>query len=195
MLTIVWWYEWDLVGCIESWKVYKRYIKFTLSYWITPSSTLQWHHMGDMAFQITGNLTIQMLVQANNKGNIKTLLYWPFVRGIHRWLVDSPHKGPVMQKTVPYHDGTMMHRLYWGIDGQRNWEKQCNCSLSALPADGLALLNPRKSAGTMIIMFGRVYMYEQGLNIICLWCHPAGSESSVLKCQMLLVLNKWILMK
>ena len=20
---------------------------------------------------------------------------WPFVRGIHRWLVDSPHKGPV----------------------------------------------------------------------------------------------------
>ena len=21
--------------------------------------------------------------------------YWPFVRGIHQWLVDSPHKGPV----------------------------------------------------------------------------------------------------
>ena len=23
--------------------------------------------------------------------------YWPFVRGIHQWLVDSPHKGPVIQ--------------------------------------------------------------------------------------------------
>ena len=22
--------------------------------------------------------------------------YWPFVRGIHRWPVDCPHKGPVM---------------------------------------------------------------------------------------------------
>ena len=22
--------------------------------------------------------------------------YWPFVRGIHQLLVDSPHKGPVM---------------------------------------------------------------------------------------------------
>ena len=25
------------------------------------------------------------------------LHYWPFVWGIHQWLVDSPHKGPVMQ--------------------------------------------------------------------------------------------------
>ena len=23
--------------------------------------------------------------------------YWPFVRGIHRWSVDSPHQGPVLQ--------------------------------------------------------------------------------------------------
>ena len=29
------------------------------------------------------------------------LYYWPFVRGIHWWPVDSPHKGPVMQKTYP----------------------------------------------------------------------------------------------
>ena len=33
--------------------------------------------------------------------NIKALHYWPFVRGIHWWPVDSPHKGPVMQKNVP----------------------------------------------------------------------------------------------
>ena len=25
------------------------------------------------------------------------LYYWPFARGIHRWPVDSPRKGPVMQ--------------------------------------------------------------------------------------------------
>ena len=28
--------------------------------------------------------------------NIKGLHYWPFVRGIQLWLVDSPKKGPVM---------------------------------------------------------------------------------------------------
>ena len=32
--------------------------------------------------------------------NTKALHCWPFVRGIHQWLVDSPHKRPVMQKKV-----------------------------------------------------------------------------------------------
>ena len=27
-----------------------------------------------------------------------------FVRGIHRWSVNSPHKGPVMRKMVPFDD-------------------------------------------------------------------------------------------
>ena len=27
--------------------------------------------------------------------------FWPFV--IHRWSVDSPHKGPVLQKALPCH--------------------------------------------------------------------------------------------
>ena len=27
---------------------------------------------------------------------------WPFVRGIHRWPVNSPHKGPVMRKKLPF---------------------------------------------------------------------------------------------
>ena len=39
--------------------------------------------------------------------NIKAPHYWPFVRGIHQWLVDSPHKGPVMWKAFPYHDVIM----------------------------------------------------------------------------------------
>ena len=36
---------------------------------------------------------------------------WPFVRGIHRSLVDSPHKGPVMQKVLP-HDDIIMCNTY-----------------------------------------------------------------------------------
>ena len=28
---------------------------------------------------------------------------WPIVRGINQWLVDSPHRGPVMFKPLPCH--------------------------------------------------------------------------------------------
>ena len=31
-----------------------------------------------------------------------------FVRGIHRWPVNSPHKGPVTRKTYPFHDFIML---------------------------------------------------------------------------------------
>ena len=31
-----------------------------------------------------------------------------FVRGIHRWLVNSPHEGPVKPKMFPFHDVVMI---------------------------------------------------------------------------------------
>ena len=46
-------------------------------------------------------LFAQQLVQVNIKENIQALHYWPFVREIHQWLVDFPHKAPVMQKKFP----------------------------------------------------------------------------------------------
>ena len=48
-------------------------------------------------------LFVQQSVWASIKENIKTWLL-AFVRGIHRWLVDSPHKGPVMWKLFLCHD-------------------------------------------------------------------------------------------
>ena len=52
---------------------------------------------------------VQHLVQANMKGNIKGLHHWSFVRRIHLSSVDSPHKGPVMQKVLPCHDIRLLH--------------------------------------------------------------------------------------
>ena len=60
--------------------------------------------MGAMASQIT-NLAIvyiQQFIEAQIKENIKAPRYWPFVRGIHRWPVNSPHKGPVTRKMFPF---------------------------------------------------------------------------------------------
>ena len=33
--------------------------------------------------------------------------YWPFVSGIHRWPVNSPHKGPVPREKLPFDDVIM----------------------------------------------------------------------------------------
>ena len=37
--------------------------------------------------------------------------HWPFVRGIHRWPVNSPHKGPVMRKMFPFDDVFMTQKV------------------------------------------------------------------------------------
>ena len=37
--------------------------------------------------------------------------YWLFVRGIHRWPVNSPHQKPIIQKVLPSH-GVIM-KLEW----------------------------------------------------------------------------------
>ena len=55
----------------------------------------------------------QQLVRANNKEN-KAHYYWTFVRGIHQYLVDSPHKGPVMWIALPHND-TVMNCLLRGF--------------------------------------------------------------------------------
>ena len=43
-----------------------------------------------------------------------------FVRGIHRWPVDSPHKGPVTRKIVPFDDVIMQ---CWVLK-----KSSCRCS-------------------------------------------------------------------
>ena len=39
---------------------------------------------------------LSRLTWNKEKTNTKASHYWPFVGGIHQWLVDSPRKGPVM---------------------------------------------------------------------------------------------------
>ena len=72
-------------------------------------------HMYTMLSQITW-LFVQQLVHAYNKENIKAIHYWPFVRGIHRSPVDSPHKGPVILKAFPCRSILMLLiiNIVWG---------------------------------------------------------------------------------
>ena len=52
---------------------------------------------------LAAQLFVQKLVWVNTKDNVKAPHSWLFVRGIHRWPVDSPHKGPAMWKVFPCH--------------------------------------------------------------------------------------------
>ena len=58
------------------------------------------HYNHAMASQITDNLTVCSSWQQQQKSKH----YWPFVLGIHRWPVDSLHKGPVMLWWFPCYD-------------------------------------------------------------------------------------------
>ena len=65
----------------------------------------------------------KIFVCANNIENDKAPCNWPFVRANLKWLVDSPNKGPVMQKVFPYHDiiiGVMIVSQYVNFVIQEN---------------------------------------------------------------------------
>ena len=69
--------------------------------------------MTAMASQIT-NLTIvySTVYSGADQRKHQSSASLAFVRGIHRWLVNSPHKGPVTRKMFPF-DGVIKGPL-WG---------------------------------------------------------------------------------
>ena len=72
------------------------------------STALSWH-----INSLASWLFVQQPVQGDTKTNIKALHCWPLKREIHQWLVDSPHKWPVMQNTFPlpwHHYVTRIHQ-------------------------------------------------------------------------------------
>ena len=69
----------------------------------TRDITFRWRQMSIKASHFSGHSNV-LFAASNIKENIKARHYWPFVRGIHQWPVDSPHKGPVMLKAFPCYD-------------------------------------------------------------------------------------------
>ena len=59
-----------------------------------------------MASEIA-SLTIQPFIQGADHRKHQSSASLAFVRGIHRWPVNSPHKGPVTRKMFPFDDVIM----------------------------------------------------------------------------------------
>ena len=117
--------------------------------------------MSMMASQFTSPTIVYATVySATYQRKLRSSMPLAFVRGIHQWLVNSPHKGPVTRTMFPFYDVIMMA---YGVPTNRLnqcWlHHSCACRIhicnlnlvSAESADVLAPDGARSSAGNNIL--------------------------------------------
>ena len=64
--------------------------------------------MGAMASQITSPTIVYLTVNSGaDQSKYQSSASLAFVRGIHQWPVNPPHKGPVKRKMFPFDDVIM----------------------------------------------------------------------------------------
>ena len=72
--------------------------------------------MGAMASQITGvSIVYSTVCSGADQRKRQSSASLAFVWGIHRWPVNSPHKGPVMRKMFPFDDFIMDNTVPWKL--------------------------------------------------------------------------------
>ena len=80
-------------------------------------TTLQWRHNGRHASQITSLTIVYTTVYSgSDQRKHRSSVSLAFVRGIHRWPVNSPHKWPVTRKMFPFDDVIMKGAEICGTD-------------------------------------------------------------------------------
>ena len=70
------------------------------------SEWAQWHLKSPAS-----RMFIQLFVQGEDQRKHQSSALLDFVRGINQWPVNSPHKGPVMQKMFLFDDIIMVKNL------------------------------------------------------------------------------------
>ena len=92
---------------IVPWCVYLFGPKWSINYYY------YWHYseviMGPMASPITSlTLVYSTVYSGTDQRKHQSSMSLAFVRGIHRWPANSPHKGPVTRKMFPFDDVIMI---------------------------------------------------------------------------------------
>ena len=76
-------------------------------------SILQWCHNERHSSQITAvPIVYSTGCSGADQRKYQSSASFVFARGIHRWLMSSPHKGPVMRKMFPFDGNIMRWFLY-----------------------------------------------------------------------------------
>ena len=79
-------------------------------------SPLQWHHNGRDGIsnhQLHDCLLNRLFNQGVDQRKLQSSTSLAFMRGIHRWPVNSMHKGPVTRKMCPFDDIIMSVIVAW----------------------------------------------------------------------------------
>ena len=88
--------------------------------------------MSGMASQITGIWTVRLAVCSGaHRRKYQSSASLAFARGIHRWPVDSPHKGPVTWNTFLFDDLIMnaSQPMHWLWDSDHIFATSCFANL------------------------------------------------------------------
>ena len=98
--------------CALQWQVMVSHITSKGFFRLTRKENSKAHYsdviMGTMASQITSRTIVCSTVYlGTDQRKHQSSASLAFVRGIHQWLVNSPHKGPVTRKMFPFDDVIM----------------------------------------------------------------------------------------
>ena len=74
------------------------------------------------------------IFHSRQRRNIKALYYWSFVIGIHRWIVDSTHRGPVTWRAFQCHDINILRRKPLSVTGNNVYPEIRACIFSVTAA-------------------------------------------------------------
>ena len=99
--------------------------------------------MSAMASQITSLAIVYSIVYSGvDQRKQRTSAPLDFVRGIHRWPVNSPHKGPVTRKMFPFDDVIMICYFYFAA--QLDYFMVVTSEVAEPPSHGLNLYRRNK---------------------------------------------------
>ena len=79
--------------------------------WLIPSREHWCYQTQSQSLGIVMKFCVNSIIYSNaDQGKHQSSAPLAFVRGIHRWPVNSPHKGPVTWKTFPFDDVIMTRK-------------------------------------------------------------------------------------
>ena len=107
--------------------------------------------MGAMASQIIGvSIVCSTVCSGADQRKHQSSASLAFVRGIHRWPVDSPHKGPVTRKMFPFDDVSWLLSIV--MEGNL-CKQSTNCTILWSYS-----VHPNIHAVVTLVMFAPIYM-------------------------------------
>ena len=126
-----------------------------------------WYHyitviimiMSAIASQITGvSIVYSAVCSGADQRKHQSSVSLTFVRGIHRWPVDSPHKGPVTRKTFPFDEFIM-------------WPWPCQQRPTVFLSPGIEAIESALKSNNWILRESRFYIS---------WCYPQRTQEVII---------------